>query len=127
MKFNPRQPRRSVLFSFRFLGTALIGSLVMALVSALAPLPAQIPVLGAFISILGGLFLSFLEQDDERERHRNELIAKLSIPLSLSEDRELYAQYLSISRSLDAISHHANHILHDMAVLKLASVADQIR
>jgi hypothetical protein len=46
----------------------------MALISAFGPLPAQIAVLGAFISILGGLFLSYLEQNDQREEERAEAL-----------------------------------------------------
>lgn len=69
-------PRRSALLSFRFLGTALASSLVMALVCAFGPLPAQIAILGAFISILGDLFLSYLAQDDQREPQRAEVIER---------------------------------------------------
>ena len=69
--------RRSALLSFRFLGTAVFGSAIMALVSAFGPVSAQVAILGAFVSILGGLFLSYLEQDDERERQRNEVVAAL--------------------------------------------------
>ena len=46
------------------LGTALTGSLVMALVSPFGPLPARLAVLG--------LFLSFLAQDERHERQHNE-------------------------------------------------------
>jgi len=59
-----------VLLSFRFIGTALMGSLAMALVAAFGPLPAQVAVLGALVSILAGLFLSYLEQEEERDRRR---------------------------------------------------------
>ena len=62
-----------MLLSFRFLGTALVGSLAMALVATFAPLPAQLAVLGAFVSILGGLFVSYLEQEENRDRRRTEV------------------------------------------------------
>jgi hypothetical protein len=52
---------RSALLSFRFLGTAMVGSLTMALVSTFAPLPAQLAVLGACVSILAGLFIAYVE------------------------------------------------------------------
>ena len=65
---NSQQRPRSVLLSFKFLGTALVGSLTMALVSTFAPLPAQIAVLGACVSILAGLFVAYVEQEDQRER-----------------------------------------------------------
>src|SRR6516162_9524145 len=100
--------RRSVLLSFKFLGTALLGSLVMALVSALAPLPAQVAVLGAFVSILGGLFLSYLDQEDERERRRDEIVERLSVPLALAPDHELYQRYLAICRGLTELARQAD-------------------
>ena len=74
-------PTRSVLLSFKFLGTALAGSLTMGLVSVFAPLPEQIAVLGVFISILAGLFLAYVEQEEWRERRRGELLALLRVPL----------------------------------------------
>ena len=98
----------------------------MALVSAFGPLPAQLAILGAFVSILGGLFLSYLAQDDERERRRTEAIERLSVPLSLAPDRELYAQYLAICRSLTDLAGKADPILRQIALLKLASVVSQI-
>src|SRR4051812_10609932 len=67
-----RLPRRSALLSFQFVGTALVGSLTMALVCAFAPPPAQLAVLGAFISILGGLFVGYMQQERERDERRNE-------------------------------------------------------
>ncbi|HTN03641.1 MAG TPA: hypothetical protein VL132_17245, partial [Planctomycetaceae bacterium] len=89
-------PRRSVLLSFRFLGVAIAGSTLMALVSTFGPLPAQLGILGAFVSILGGLFFSYLGQEEQRERDRAEAIQSLSVPLALSADRELYQQYQKI-------------------------------
>jgi hypothetical protein len=120
-------PRRSALLSFRFLGTALAGSLVMALVCTFGPLPAQIAVLGAFISILGGLFLSYLAQDDQRERQRAEVIERLAVPLSLAPDRELYAQYLAICQALTELARKDDSILRQTALLKLASVVSQVQ
>jgi len=115
-----------VLLSFKFVGTALLGSLTMALVSALAPLPAQVAVLGALVSILGGLFLSYLDQEDERERRRNEALERLSVPLTLATDHELYDRYLAICRALTQLASQADPILREIAILKLASVAGQI-
>lgn len=118
--------RRSALLSFRFLGTALVGSLVMALCAAFGPLPAQIAVLGAFISILGGLFLSYLGQEEQREQERAAAIQSLSVPLSLASDRELFEQYQEISRGLTELAKRTDPILRRIALLKFASVAEQI-
>jgi hypothetical protein len=126
MPRHDQQPRRLALLSFRFLGTAIAGSLVMALVSIFASLPAQVAVLGAFVSILGGLFLSYLAQNDEREQERNDAIECLSVPLALAPDQELFAQYQTISRSLTEIAAKADPILRQIALIKLASLAGQI-
>lgn len=61
----------------------MASSLVMALVCAFDQLPAQIVILGAFISITGDLFLSYLAQDDQREPQRAEVIERLNGRMAL--------------------------------------------
>jgi hypothetical protein len=119
-------PRRSVLFSFRFLGTTLIGSLTMALVATFAPLPAQLAVLGAFISILGGLFIGYVAQEEDRDRRRADMIDRLAIPLSLAPEETLYPLYLAYCRALTALAKQTDPLLREIAALKLASVNAQI-
>lgn len=119
-------PRRTVLLSFRFLGTALIGSLVMALVATFAPPSAQLAVVGAFVSILGGLFLSYLEQEEHRDVRRAEAIERLAIPLTLASEDDLYPHYLSFCRALTALTGQSDPLLREIAALKLASVNAQI-
>jgi hypothetical protein len=92
--------RRSILWSFQFVGTALVGSLTMALVGAFAPLPAQIAVLGALVSILGGLFVSYMQQERDRDRQRNEVLERLTVPLTLAAQPDLFAQYLAFCKTL---------------------------
>jgi hypothetical protein len=99
----------------------------MALVSIFGPLPAQIAVLGAFVSILAGLFLSYFGQSDEREERRDDAIERLSVPLSLAPDHELYEQYISICRALTELAGKADPILRQIALIKLAQVAGQIQ
>jgi hypothetical protein len=123
---TPSPTRRSVLLSFRFIGTALIGSLVMALVAVFAPLPAQLGVLGAFVSILGGLFLSYLDQEEERDRRRTEMIQRLAVPLALAPEDDLYPLFLSYCRALTALAEQSDPLLREIAALKLASVNAQI-
>jgi hypothetical protein len=118
--------RRSALLSYRFLGTAVAGSALMALVSVFGPLSAQLAILGAFISILGGLFLSYLGQDEQREKDRAEAIQCLSVPLSLAADPELFRRYQEISQGLTAIAKRSDPILRRIALLKLASIVDQV-
>lgn len=117
---------RSVLLSFRFVGTAVAGSVLMALVTVFAELPSQIALLGAFISILGGLFLSYLDQSEQREQERARAIESLSVPLSLSADKDLFKLYEDICRGLTSLSKQPDPILRDIALLKLASVVEQI-
>ena len=118
--------RRSALLSFRFLGTAVVGSIVMGLVAAFGPPAAQLAVLGAFISILGGLFLSYLGQEEQREQKRAEAIESLSVPLSLASDRDLFRLYQEISQSLAALAKQQDPVLRRIALAKIASVAEQI-
>ena len=121
---SPR--RRTALLSFRFLGTALIGSLVMALVSAFAPLAVQVAVLGAFVSMLGGLFLNYLEQEETRDRFRAQAIEHLAVPLALAAEDDLYPHYLAYCRALTALAVQSDPVLREIAALKLASVNAQI-
>jgi hypothetical protein len=126
MSPGSRPPRRSVLFSFRFLGTALVGSLTAALVSAFAPLPAQVAVLGALVSILGGLFVSYLAQEEGRDRRRTEAIERLAVPLALAPEEDLYPHYLAYCRALTDLAAQTDPVLREIAALKLASVNTQI-
>ena len=119
-------PGRKSLFSLSFVGATTVGSLVMGLVCTFAPIAAQIGVLGAFVSILGGLFLSYLEQEAERERRRAEMIAQLTIPLSLANDHDIYVQYQAICRTLSDLTKQTDPILREIAGLKLASIVDQL-
>jgi hypothetical protein len=123
---TPSKPRRTVLLSFRFLGTALVGSLAMALVSTFADLQDQMAVLGSFISILGGLFVSYLEQDEEREARRKEVLERLAVPLALAPEDDLYPHYLAFCRSLTTLAGQTDPALREIATLKLASVNAQI-
>lgn len=118
--------RRSVLLSFQFVGTALVGSLAMALVSAFAPPAAQVAVLGALVSVLVGLFVGYMGQEDRRERRRDELVERLAVPLALAPEPDLYEQYLAICRGLTELARQADPVLREIAVLKLASLAGEI-
>jgi hypothetical protein len=83
-------------------------------------------MLGSFVSILGGLFLGYLGQEEERERRRAEAVESLSVPLALAEDRELFRQYQAICRGLKALGGQVEPILRQSALLKLMSIAEQI-
>src|SRR3954469_13335692 len=117
--------RRSVLLSFRLLGTTLVGSLTMAVVCTFAPLPAQLAVLGSCVSILAGLFVSYMEQEEERERRRAELLERLQVPVALAPEHDLFDQYRRFSAALAALARQTDPVLRDLALLKLASVSRQ--
>jgi hypothetical protein len=117
---------RSVLLSFRFATVAMIGSLAMALVVVFAPLEAQLGMLGALVSVLAGLVVSYVEQEEDRDRQRTELLTLLSVPVALSGDRELYSQYVGLGRSLSRLAMQSDPILKEIAVLKAASIGQEI-
>jgi hypothetical protein len=117
----------SVLLSFKFLGTSLVGSLTMALVSTFAPVPAQIAVLGSCVSILSGLFVSYVEQEDTRERRRAELLETLRIPMTLAPEHEIFEQYNRVTNAILDLSTQTDSVLREYALLKLASISEQIR
>ena len=119
--------RHSVLLNFKFVGTALVGSLTMALVAAFAPVPAQLAVLGACVSILAGLFVAYLEQEDARERRRAELLEKLRIPLALAPEHELFDQYCVFAEALAGLAKQSDPVLRQFALLKLASISAQVK
>jgi hypothetical protein len=98
----------------------------MGLVAAFGTLPAQLAVLGCFLSVVGGLFLAYLDQEEERERRRNEAVESVSVPLALASDPEVYALYRSMCSGLTAVANRPGGILRDAAVQKLASVTDQV-
>lgn len=119
--------QRSVLLSFRFLGTALVGSLTMALVSTFASVPAQVAVLGACVSILAGLFVAYVEQEEQRESRRAALLERLQIPVALAPEHDLFDLYSSFAHSLGELAKQPDPVLRQFAILKLSSVAEQVR
>ena len=120
-------PRRSPLLTYQFLGTSLVGSLVMALVGVFAPPESQIAVLGALVSMLGGLFLAYMGQESERERQRAEQLERLTVPLTLAPEHDLFEQYLAVCQALTDLASQDDPILKEFAGLKIASLAEQVR
>src|SRR4051794_31334769 len=101
MSSPPGPPHsKSILWNFKFVGIALAGSLTSALVSTFAPEPAQIAVLGSTVSILAGLFIAYVEQEDVRERSRAELLGTLGVPLELAREADIFEQYIAFGTSL---------------------------
>jgi hypothetical protein len=119
---------KSVLWNFKFAGTALAGSLTCALVSIFAPPPAQIATLGSIVSILAGLFVAYVEQEDIRERSRAELLATLRVPLELAKEPDLFEYHVAFGDSLLALARRTDEpVLLRFAQFKLASIDEQVR
>jgi hypothetical protein len=121
-------PSKSILWNFKFVGTALAGSLTLALVSAFAQPPAQIAVLCSTVSILAGLFVAYVEQEDARERSRAELLGTLRVPLDLAREPDLFGHYLAFGDSLVALARRTDEpVLLRFALVKLASINEQVQ
>src|SRR6266849_5578666 len=128
MSEEPYGPRRkSVLLSFKFVGISVSGALTMSLVCTFAPIPAQIGALGACLSILSGLFVSYVEQEEERERRQAALLETLKIPLALAPEHELFEKYDAYSQALAELAKQRDPVLRQYALLKLASITEQVR
>lgn len=76
--------------------------------------------------MLGGLFLSYLEQEEARDRRRTEVLERLAVPLALAPEGDLYPQYLAFCRALTALAAQTDPVLREIAAVKLASVNAQI-
>lgn len=126
MKRYSVPPRRSALLSFRFVTVSIVGTLAMALACAFGPVETQIGMLGALVSVLAGLFLSYLEQDEERERRLIDVLDQLSAPVALAADPVLYAQYIDLRHALNLLAMQPDPILREIAALKAASMHQEI-
>src|SRR3954462_2074181 len=129
MSLAPEGPRtKSVLWNFKFVGIALAGSLTSALVSTFAPEPAQIAILGSTVSILAGLFIAYVEQEDVRDKSRAELLGTLRVPLELAREADLFEHYIAFGNSLIVLAKRSDEpVLHKFALVKLDSVNEQVR
>ena len=99
----------------------------MAMISIFAPISAQVAALGASISILIGLFVAYLEQEEIRESRRAELLEKLQIPMDLAPEHELFDQYSIFASALAELARQPDPVLRDFALIKLASIAEQVK
>jgi hypothetical protein len=99
----------------------------MSLVCTFAPLPAQIGALGACLSILSGVFISFVEQEEEREKRQAALLEKLKIPMVLAGEHDLLEKYEVISAAMAGFAQQVDPVLRQYAILKLGSIAEEVR
>ena len=86
----------------------------------------QIGMLGALVSILVGLFSSFLEQTALREQRQLALLEQLSVPVTLAADPALLAQYAGYCDALSELAMQDDPILREIGLLKAASMQQEI-
>jgi hypothetical protein len=98
----------------------------MALVCALAPLEAQLSVLGGLVSILAGLLLSYTDQEAQGEQRYAEILLRLGMPLTLAADRQIYEQYVGLCEALGQLAMQSDPILRDIAALRTASMQEEM-
>lgn len=99
----------------------------MALVAVLGDMASQIALLGSYMSIIAGLIVSYVEQDDERERRRHELLRMVSVPVTLARERTLLSHYRSYSEALEKMADQTDSILRQFVMLKLANIGEQLQ
>jgi hypothetical protein len=97
------------------------------MVCTFAPPPAQLAVLGSLISMLAGLFLAYLEQEENRETRRNTILAKLNIPIDLAPAHEFFEQYNTFTSTVAHLAGQTDPVLRQFSLLKLASVSDELQ
>jgi hypothetical protein len=99
----------------------------MSLVCTFAPVPAQVAALGASLSILSGLFVSYMEQEEERERRLAALLEQLKVPLALAPEHELFEKYDAFAAALSDLAKQIDPVLRQYALRKLASITEEVR
>lgn len=123
---NPEKPPFRVPLSFAVGGSVLAGTLVMAIVCAVAAVPFQLVALGALVGGLGGLSLATLLRQEEGDRQRNESLERLAASLALAPEHDLYVPYLAFRKTLTELAARTEPLLRKAAALKLASVNHQV-
>ncbi len=118
--------KRSVLLSFRFLGIASVGALTMALVCTFAPIPAQLGMMGAWLSILAGLVLAFIQQENAREKRIAVALQRLRIPMAVAPHERLFEQYGQIADVFSELVRQSDPVLQKFVQLKLSSITEQM-
>ena len=117
---------RSVLSSGRFLSTALVGVLATVLVVMHGSLPAQLAVAGVCLSIIAACLVTMAGQHGVGEHKILASISRLHSPLTLAHDSELFEHYTALSRGLVSLSERSDPLLREFAVMKLASISEQV-
>ena len=108
----------------RFFAASLAGSLSFGAVCSVAPPAAQLAALGSVVSTLAGLVLAVARRQEEREGVRDDLLARLGVPVALAREPELFLRHAALTDALAAIARSADPVLRDVAGLKLAAIVE---
>jgi len=113
------QPTQILFKRGEFIAVTAIGSMAMLLIRAFYP-DFQLAALGLLFSILGGLVISFLGHNAERQIQTERLLDKLQIPMRLATDAELYSQYASYAASFNRIASDSHSSLRRLTLMFLS-------
>lgn len=128
---TPKFGRTRIATSFRFAATVLVASLALGLIQALFGLPVQILALGVYVSILGGLLVSYLDIAAKREEDRriatDQLLEALGIVKKLASHPQLYEQHLRMMDTLRQIAEHDDAVFREAAAIQVATLVAQLQ
>lgn len=104
----------------------LVGVLATLLVTILGSLATQLAVIGFVLSIIAASVVAIVDQQAVHEKWFFNTLSSLHPPLTLAGDAELSDQYSDLSRGLVALAEKTDPILREFAVIKLASLTEQL-
>ena len=115
---------KSVILNYQSFSVTVAGSILIFVSSTF---DKQIEAVGIYLSLLLGLFFSYIHQNAERESRREALLERLQVPASLASDPELFDIYRRISSSLAKIVHLKGSHYRDSAFNRLHSIANDLK
>lgn len=128
---TPKFGRTRIITTFRFAATVLIASLALGLIQALFELPVQILALGVYVSILGGLLVSYLDIAAKREEDQriatDQLLDALGVVKKLASRPQLYEQYLKMVDTLRQIAEHDDSVFREAAAIQVATLVAKLQ
>jgi hypothetical protein len=113
---------RHALLGVRFLGPAVLGSMLTVIAAALGATAVQFTVLGCLVSIASGLALAYVERAWPRV-----VTEKHAVPPALVGDAELARLYQAVSDALIAVADQPEGNLKEVATQKLVALGVQFR
>lgn len=102
----------------------MLGSLIMALLCTFAPDSVQISIIGAYVSILAGLLLAFLEQDAKRDRQLHLLFQQLGLHRQIAQDSMVFQKYEKIVRGIAETLEINDPLFYELALNQLSTLGE---